>query len=520
MKKWVYWFVLGAAVLAAWFVLRGKKAGVPPEKVIAWVGNTPITTDEFKYSYEFAVVPPSSGGKNARRAYLEYMIKERLLALDGIAHGFDHSEYVVRRLRHREYNDLLEGFYTKYVHGRVKIPEKKLEDALKKSTVTFKLRIWPTKSKKEAEKARAAAQKVGLKRYIQNQLKKREMQLTDEKHFETSYLDFLDVRPEILNGIKDLQVGQISQPLPFDNGYALFEVVDFRRASITTEELKHGVKRKRMEDRLHDIQADKIVHSLMDSVLTPMNIRVKGKVFEALAPPLYQWVQAKLPFGTAIIHAVEHPDTSKKYLVQINHLLDKTLVTYSGGKKTVRDYINYMDYFRRHLKHHRNLAEFKQALATEIGRMMKNDAFVDIARKDGFEDSTSVAEDLKEWKSKWTYEAYRRFLVKDIHVTDEEVREFFKKHWRSLGIANVDSSRFEDYKIEAYNELLHEKQMVFLNKKIEELKKKYPVRINEERLEALQLPEGKNHRSFSFLVLKRFSGQLVFPSVDPNWVAF
>ncbi len=512
--------VLGGLVVAGWFLLRGKRPGVPPEEVIAWVGNTPITASEFKYSYEFAVVPPVEGGKDARRVYLDYMIKERLLALDGMAHGFDRSEYVVRRVRHREYNDLLEGFYKKYVHGRVKIPEKQLEDALKKSTVTFKLRIWPTKTKEEAEKARAAAQKVGLKRYIQNQLKKREMQLTDERHFETEYLDFLDVRPEILNGIKDLEVGQISQPLPFDNGYALFQVVDFRRASITTEELKHGVKRKRMENRLHDIQADKIVHALMDSVLTPMKIRVKGQVFEAFAPPLYEWVQARLPFGMPLIDAVENPDTSKKYLVQIHNLLDKTLVTYAGGKKTVRDYINYMDYFRRHLKHHRSLAEFKNALATEIGRMMKNDAFVSIARKDGFEDSSFVAEDLKEWKDKWTYEAYRRYLVRNIKVTDEEVKAYFKKNWRLLGVANVDTTQFENYKIEAYNALLLQKQLLFLNKKIAELKKKYPVRVDEKKLEALDLPEGKNHRSFSFLVLKRFSGQMVFPSVDPNWVSF
>ncbi len=520
MKKVLIFLAAGGVIIGGWLVLKGKKSRRPPEKVVAWVGKSPITASEFKYSYEFAVVPPVQGGKNARRAYLDYMIKERLLALDGAAHGFDRSEYVERRSKFREYNDLLEAFYAKYVHGRVKIPEKKLEDALKKSTVNFKLRIWPCKNKQEAEKARAAAQRIGLKRYIQNQLKKREMHLTDERHFETEYLDFLDVRPEILNGIKDLQVGEISKPLPFDNGYALFQVVDFRRASITTEELKHGVKRKRMENRLHDIQADKIVRTLMDSVLTPMKIRVKGDVFEALAPPLYEWIQAKLPFGTPIIKAVENPDTSKKYLVQINHLLDKTLVTYQGGKKTVRDYINYMDYFRRHLKHHRDLEEFKKALATEIGRMMKNDAFVSIARHDGFEDSASVAEDLKEWKSKWTYEAYRRYLVRNIKVTDAEVKAFFKKNWRSLGVADVDTTQFENYKIEAYNELLHQKQIAFLDKKIKELKAKYPVRVNEKILDSLDLPEGKNHRSFSFLVLKRFSGQMVFPSVDPNWVSF
>jgi len=519
VKKYLLVGIGVGVVLIAFFFFKKKKPAIPPEKILARVGNTVITEDEFKYSYEFAVVPPAEG-KNARRMYLDYMIKECLLALDGARHGFAQSEYVTRRVRHRTYNDLLEAFYGKYVHGRVKIPEKKIEDALKKGTVTFKLRIWPTRTKEEAEKARMLARKMGFKKFIKEELNKHEMKLTDEKHFETEWLDFLDVRPEILNGIKDLQVGELSNPIPFDNGYAIFQVLDFRRASITTEELKHGIKRKRMENRLYDIEADKIVHTLMDSVLTPMNIRVKGDVFNALAPPLYQWIQAKLPFGTPLLHAVEKPDTSKKYLLKINRLLNKTLVTFNGGKKTVRDYIVYMDYFRRHLKHHASLDEFKKALATEIGRMMKNDAFVRIAKKDGFEDSTSVAEDIKEWKEKWTYEAYRNYLIRNIHVTEEEVKEFFKKHWRSLPVANVDSTQFENYKIEAYNELLHQKQIKFLNAKIKELRKKYPVWVDEKKLEALDLPEGKNHSSFSFLVLKRFSGQLVFPSVDPNWVAF
>lgn len=505
--------------IIAILLIVSKRSHIAKDKIIARVGDEIITVDEFRYSYEFGPAPLKHG-PNPRRTYLDYMIREKLLAEEGYAKGYHKSSYVTRRMRHRRYLDLLEAFYTKYVHGRVKIPEDSIKEAVKKSTVTFRLRIWPTKDLDDAEKAYLQAKNIGLADYIKKQLAKADMPIARERNFVTGWIDYLEIRPEILNGIKDLEVGTVSKPIPFENGYALFEVVDIQRSGIREQDLERGVKRKRIEDRLHNIEADKIVHNLMDSLLTPMNVRVKGRVVAQLAPALYEWINKGLPFGPPLLDTFKNPDTLKGYLKSINDLLDETLVTYDGKKKTVRDYLRYMDYFRKELKRRPNEEEFEKVLVTEIGRMIKNDTFVEIAARDGFEKSEKIQQDLRLWQDKWTYEAFRNDLVSDIAVSDSELVDYFKHHWRELPVADVDSTRFESYRIEVYNEVKHKKYLARLEEEVAQIKEQYPVWINEAVLDTLNLHDEGLSRNISLLVINRFSRKPVVPTVDLNWIAF
>jgi len=277
-----------------------------------------------------------------------------------------------------------------------------------------------------------------------------------------------------------------------------------------------------MMERLHDIKADKIVHTLMDSILTPMDIRVNGKLVDKLAPLLFNWVNDGLPTGIYLpdIFKKPLPDSAKQYLKDLQGLLDETLVTYHGGKKSVRDYIRYMDYYRRNLKRKSSLEEFEPVLLTEIGRMMKNDVFVELGEKEGFAKVDSVAEDLHLWEDKWVYEAYRIDQVKGLTVTEDEERAYFKKNWKKLPVADVDSTKFEKFRPYVRLEVLHEKHLAVLNKELEKLYKKYPVWINEEKLKSLDLDDKDNSRNISLFVRKRFSNQAAVPTVDMKWIFF
>ena len=128
-----------------------KKAVDPKQQVLARVGDRVITLDEFKYSYEFSFAPMRAG-ENPKKVYLDYMIKELLLANEGYKNGLNRSIYVTSRMNRRKKNDLLEAFYHKYVYDRVNIPENKLQDATKKATVKWRMIMWPVQSKNEADK--------------------------------------------------------------------------------------------------------------------------------------------------------------------------------------------------------------------------------------------------------------------------------------------------------------------------------------------------------------------------------
>jgi hypothetical protein len=217
---------------------------------------------------------------------------------------------------------------------------------------------------------------------------------------------------------------------------------------------------------------------------------------------------------------VEKPDTLKPYLAHLHSLMDKPLVTYQGGQKTVRDYIQYMDYFRRELKNRPGQTDFTNALLTEIGRMVKNDIFIEQAVKEKLDQEPAVQEDLRRWQEKWTYEAFRANLVKDIKLDSTQAQEFFKRHFKEIDIAGVDTTQFDKYRIETYSLILHKQHMDALNRQLADLRKKYRISIDETRLRKMELLDQDKSRNISMMVLSRFSGKPVMPTADMNWISF
>ncbi len=499
---------------------KPKIDNVPMDQIIAQVGDQYITVDQFRISYEQSFPIMRQGEKEPRYVYLDHMINELLLASKGFDEGYDKSPYVSSRINRRQYQDLLESFYTKYVYSRVAIPEDELQEATKKSSVKFRLMFWPTPSLDDAKNAYEQAVKSDLENFIDNELAKQETKLQFKEFFQTDWIDFLELPPRIFDQLADLEIGVPSQPLPLGNGYALFQVMDVNFEGLTSEEVKHGIKRKKMEQRLKNIETDRIAHAVMDSVLTPMDIRVKGPVINRIAPLLYQWFQDGLPKSKPLLEHVNTPDdTAKQYIFDLKELLNEALVTTSSGIKTVSDLLDYLNYYRSSLNQPMEYDLFREMLITQIGTMIKNDAFVNIAKNEGFLDSTKVHQDLRIWRDKWTFDITRYEMIKDYNVTENEMKEYFKNRYTELGIADVDTTRFYKYENEIYNRILHEKHLQEINNKLDGLKKQYPIVIHYNVLDTLNLNEGKKEK-FPFFLRNNFSGEAVAPTVDLKWLYY
>ncbi|MBN1465962.1 hypothetical protein JXA02_09385 [candidate division KSB1 bacterium] len=510
--------IVGAfLLLCGFFACADKKAhDVPEDQLLARVGDRYITAEEFRHSFEFSPAPLRYG-TNPRKTYLDYMIKELLLANEGYRLNLHKTPYVQSRLRRRRYNDLLEAFHLKHVHAKVDLAEEEIREATLKSTVKWRMIIWPTASLPEAERAFAEATKTDLTDFIDRQLAQQEVRRTDKSQFETDWLDYLELPPEILAKIVDIEMGKPSRPFPYGDGYAIAQVLDIHREGILEDELAYGPRRQKMKERLHNIQADRIAHALMDSIITPMDVRVRGLVAQDLTPPLYEWVQSGLPDGRSLFAELEKARASRPCLAQINNMLDEELVSYAGGRKRVRDFIDYVDYNRAVFNQSESFEDFQSRVITEIGRMMKNDIFVELAEKEGFADSAAIREDLRLWEQKWAYDIYRNHTLLDVQVSEQEMHDFIRTRWRELGIADVDTTRFYKYQNDAHNAVLHEKQLARLESDLERLRQRYDVWINEELLNSIELVDDMPTNRTSYFIRKNFNFEAVMPTVDMKW---
>ncbi|MBT59788.1 MAG: hypothetical protein CL393_09735 [Acidiferrobacteraceae bacterium] len=517
----LYFFIL---ILIFLFLLSCNQKSNPlttKNPIVATIGNYNITVDEFKMSFELGFSPLKMS-KNPKRFYLNHMINETLLALEGTRLGYHTNPYVQKRVNQRNYSNLLEAFYISNVYGKVNISEEDIQDAIKKSTVKWRMLIWPTSSIHSAERAYKNAQQTSLVDFVKKELDKSEFKIKTLKDYETDWIDYLDIHPNYLKTISELEIGIVSKPISYGNGYALFQILNINREGILENELKFGARRKRIIARLHNIQADSISHTLMDSILTPMEIKVKGTVLEDLADALYQWTKDGLPTkGDIVSHVEKITNNSKSYLKQLNYLLDKTLISSNEWKKTVKNYLEYMNYYRRELKeNNQTLESFRIVLITEIGRMIKNDTYVNIALSDSINDATKMSTDLKRWEMKWIYDIYRHNLVKDLKVSSDEMKTYFSTRWNELNIADVDTTRFYKYEKDVYNVVLYEKHNQVIENKLYELRNIYPIWINNELLDTLTLSDSYKDIQTSLLVRKSFTGEQAVPTVDLQWISF
>ena len=512
MKKILILFLLFILIISC----EKKKK----EDILIKIDDVEITADQFKYSFEFAIAPTKIG-PNPRRFYLNYLLKELILAREGYAQGYNKNPYVTNRVAQRRYDDLLEAFIDKHVRKRVKISDDELEDAVKKGSVKFQMIVLPLPSENKAEQVYLEASKTNLEDYIEKQLEKQEVPLANKKFYETEWMDYLSIPPDIFNEVKNLEIGKVSKPLPYGDGYALFQVLGIHREGITTDDLKYGRRRKMMEKRLYNIKADKLIHHLMDSLLTPMDVTVRGEIVTQLTPLLYEWYQDGIKKKESINEMITNaPDTAKSYFVGLRSLQDETLVTYNGGEIKVRDYFDFMNYNRRNLHESKSIEDFQKRLIGEIGRMMKNREFIKIAIKDGYPDSTRIKRDLKIWEQKWTFEIFRYNLTKNITVSEDEMRDFFKHRWRELEIAGIDTTRFYKYENAVYNAVLHEKYVAVLDSAVEVYKKKYPVYVNYKLLDQLELQDDPKSIRTTLIVRKNFNWDQSVPVVDFKWFSF
>ena len=490
------------------------------DEIVAKVGDRIITGEDFRISFELSFAPFRLG-ENPRKTYLDYMIKELLIANEGFSLGFNKDRYVTSRVNNRLNNNLLQSFYTKYVHSRVVVPDNLIEEATKKATVKFRMIIWPLSTIDKANAAYKEASQTDLEDYVEKQISKMEMPNVTNKTFETDWLDYLDLRPELLAEIQDLEMGKPSEPIPYKDGYAIFQVISINRDPIKLDELKFGQRRKRIKARLFNIEADKIIHKVMDSLLTPLDVRAKSKTIDLMVVPLFTWVRAGIPeTGTIVENLQSASDTSKNYILELKKLLPEVLLTTKERSYTVENYFDYMNYRRRIINLSTTPVDLKNRLITEIGNMIKDGAFIDIAYEEDFNDSVRIVHDMQLWEQKWTYEVFREEVVKDISVSDEEMEIYFKDRWRELPISNIDTTRFYKYKNDVYNALLFEKHSLALDTELAKLRKKYPVWINEELLNRLNLDESQKSLETSLFVVKNFSGEKFIPDADMGWLHY
>jgi hypothetical protein len=474
--------VVFLAVGVVAFLRYGVERPGPDDVVLARVGERTITVRDFRMNYElgFASLKKGTDAVARKRSYMTAMVNELLLANDGFARGFADAPRVHIN-DERLMNELLvEALIKAEVVDKTTVADQEIREAINKSKAKFKLRYWGEPTERRALDVRAAMLRIGYMR-VADSLRAVHTDIpTDPSLFESDYLNAFDVDPAVLEAVRTLETGGISMPVPMNNGFYVFQVVDIRREGIMEQE--YADKYETMKKVLLNTKYDEGIGRYVEGFMIPKNLVTHGEPFWKLCDAVSTWKASGDNEHMTLQDAIgAHPE--RPAYAALRTAWHQPLVTYTGGQKTVAEFVGVFWPSLRDLDSTAT-PRTRHLLSQQVALTMRDQLLAVEARRKGLDRSPAVAHERMKWLEKTVY---------------EEVRDEAAAQAPTTSIAAV--VRF------------------ILQRKAESLKGTYPVTIRFDMLDTLSVTDAPSGPQQNLQIFKLGSKRLAVPVTDGIWGA-
>lgn len=499
------------------FILLAAACGRPtpadPEnRILARVGPETITVREFRQSYETAFGMLKSRD-NPKGDYLEHMINERLLALEGYRLELDDLGWVTAAEEGLRRELMIEELIRREVRSGISVSMAEIREEINRSKVSFQFRFWPERTREAARRTAADMRQRGFAAVVDDRIAGNPEMGIDPADLTTDYITPQDVRPELLSAIEDLPYGDISDPVELNGQWFIFQVLDIRRQGVTTTE--YETRASSIEQVLFYRKLEAETRDYVAALLTPLNIRTHADAYNRLGNALLAWQRndslRALPFMQAVMTATPEQGA----LHDLATHLDAPF--FSAGDLTVptAEFLTWFSTAR--LKalpgQPRDLeARFDNGVAMTI-----RDFFLaKEARRRGLDAAPRVETELNRWRDKWVYEASRGHFSDPYQPPDSLARAWFDANPRQWS-AGERIPAFQEVAEDVRRELRLRHTAMKLRETARELRERFPVTVDSTVLDTISVIEFEKSRWASLQLIKGGSNRQAFPTADPLW---
>ena len=509
-----YWTLIFICMVAfSIFFNCSRNNKLPENQILARIGNQVITVRDFKLNYEFGFGNLKKG-EDRKLSYLNDMIREKVLSLEGYRLGFDKSQSVKSKEAKLLNELLIEALFNKEVKSKIKVTKKEIHDAITKSKVSFKIRYWIEPDLLDAESTAAAMRTYGYANIVSQKLHSNPEVKLKMKDFETDYITYLEIAPEILDQIKNLPIGKISDPIELNGYYYIFQIEDIRRSGILESEYK--TKAPEFKNILFHRKLLKATVKYIQHFMGSKDVVVKAQAFNLLGKAFAEWKRNKSMAGKSFQEAVKQANESTPALKDLQENGKKVFMTSSEGNLSLNEFLKRFD-ANRVTSIDKDPNGLPAVLKDKVALTIRDYFLEKEAKKQHLEKSKKLQKELKQWRNKWVYTEARQYFTKNLNVTNEEAKAYFKKH-RKRYVINVNHQpTFGEFAKMAKRDTLIAKELKLLNGKIKKLENRYPVQINKAILDTLKVIDFKKSRWVTVQLFKLGPMRLAAPVVDPSW---
>jgi len=473
--------------------------GINQSGVVAEIDSLKITAEEFYLSYEYGPAFPKRKNDSKER-YLNYMINEKLLALDGYSRKIDTTGQAVEALNELRNDLAAEELFKQDILSKVKIEKREIDSAVSKKNIILEIK-WLF-----------AANDERLTSYL-NQLKSGisfdslfNQQLNDTVFFDNRYMkierDLLGKKNPALAAIADsLKAGEISLPVHTNDGWYIIKLENASEDLITTES-EYETAEQEAVSSIKKYKMDKLSDVYVNELMKQHNPVIKRDAFNFLRSYL----------GNLLLSKEKYSDwnLSEKLTSAVNNLNNSgeenytkaLLVELNDGKFTIAEFLTWY----RSRSHYINLNEsdlksFSVSLENLIWRMVRDRLLAQKAFERGFNNAETVIKQTNWWRDKIISSMVKNEITNSVLLENKEVKTGNKNDSMKVS-AEID---------EEFNEKLL--------RKILSLKKNHKTVINKKLLNQINVSVENDPRAVEFYIVKQ--GTLIprtpYPTIDKDW---
>jgi hypothetical protein len=471
------------------------------DEIVASIGTLNITAEEFSNSYELgpAFVKRKTESKNR---YLKYMIYEKLLALDGYSRNLDEEEETASLIKDFESDLATEEMFKDDILNKIEISEKEIDTVVTQKQLELDIR-WLYAQNKDKKDDLLLELNIGISFDSLYLLQFKDSIYLDDRSMKISRYQLGKKNPGLAEIIDTLTVGQVSNPIEADDGWYIFKIHNVWQNIMTTEaemirlrqESINSLKKKKM---------DKLSDDYVNKLLLGRNSIIKRSGFNILSAylGLYNLTKEKYNewnLSDKLSKALDELNVTKENIEQT------ILVDMNDGTILLEDFLVWYRNRSQYIKFNKtNLQSYSSSVESLVWRMTRDELLTRQAYERNFQQTKSVIKQSKLWKDKIVFSAVKKDIVESVELEQEEVR------YDSIDSLDVKSNE------EKINTEITRRLLLKLN----ELKRKYEININEDILEKINVSEENNPKAIDFYTVKK-SGLIPrtpYPTIDFEWI--
>jgi len=471
------------------------------DAAVATVGPITISIEEFYNSYEFgpAFIKRKSDSK---KNHLKYMIYEKLLALDGYSKNLDKEEEITSLIKDYESDLATEEMFKEDILNKIEISDKEIDTIVSQKQLELDIRWLYIESEDELNSYTNILQSEGQFDSLY-QLQFKDSIYLDDRSMKINRYQLGKKNPGLAEIIDTLPVGQVSNPIEADDGWYIFKINNVWQNVITTEAEMMRL-RKESVNSLKKKKMDKLSDDYVHKLLLDQNPIIKIQSFNILRAYLGIYNLTKEEYdewnlSDKLKQALEGLNVTKENIGQT------ILVDMNDGKILLEEFLVWYRNRSQYIKFNKaNLQSYSSSVESLVWRMARDELLTRQAYERNFQQTESVLKQSKWWKDKIVYSAVKKDIVESVELEQEEVR------YNSVDSLDVNSNE------EKINTEITRRLLLKLN----ELKRKYEININENVLEKINVSEENNPKAIDFYTVKK--GGLIprtpYPTIDFEWI--